>query len=224
MMGTWLPETCWATTRREIKNKKVTSSWFFLSTLNYDARSTTHQIYTLRCYTLFLWHDFVSSATHATSQHMSRQGNNSNTDVRGAACIKNKNRFAVGCLRKGVDNFWVWCAGRAWGGRKWANNNLSVHQEYFDDKYNEDNVARACGTVWSSKIRINTRSKGIKTSLGTKSDTKVEDKSLLGLVGRFDWSLVINRHDVAFTSRNAFVHKKTYVLNSSAVGTYISRY
>jgi len=24
----------------------VTSSWFFLSTLNYDARSTTHQIYT----------------------------------------------------------------------------------------------------------------------------------------------------------------------------------
>ena len=24
--------------------KKVTSSWFFLSTLNYDARSTTHQI------------------------------------------------------------------------------------------------------------------------------------------------------------------------------------
>jgi len=24
--------------------RKVTSSWFFLSTLNYDARSTTHQI------------------------------------------------------------------------------------------------------------------------------------------------------------------------------------
>jgi len=43
MMGTWLPETCWATIRREIKNTKVTSSWFFLSTLNYDARSTTHQ-------------------------------------------------------------------------------------------------------------------------------------------------------------------------------------
>ena len=41
MMGTWLPETCWATSRREIKNTKVTSSWFFLSTLNYDARSTT---------------------------------------------------------------------------------------------------------------------------------------------------------------------------------------
>jgi len=33
MMGTWLPETCWATIRREIKNTKVTSSWFFLSTL-----------------------------------------------------------------------------------------------------------------------------------------------------------------------------------------------
>ena len=32
MMGTWLPETCWATIRREIKNTKVTSSWFFLST------------------------------------------------------------------------------------------------------------------------------------------------------------------------------------------------
>jgi len=27
----------------------VTSSWFFLSTLNYDARSTTHQIYGLVC-------------------------------------------------------------------------------------------------------------------------------------------------------------------------------
>ena len=44
MMGTWLPETCWATNRRKIKNTKVTSSWFFLSTLNYNARSTTHQI------------------------------------------------------------------------------------------------------------------------------------------------------------------------------------
>jgi len=32
MMGTWLPETCWATVRREIKIQKVTSSWFFLST------------------------------------------------------------------------------------------------------------------------------------------------------------------------------------------------
>ena len=27
----------------------MTSSWFFLSTLNYDARSTTHQIYTALC-------------------------------------------------------------------------------------------------------------------------------------------------------------------------------
>ena len=44
MMGTWLPETCWATSRSEIKNTKVTSSWFFLSTPNYDAQSTTHQI------------------------------------------------------------------------------------------------------------------------------------------------------------------------------------
>ena len=26
----------------------MTSSWFFLSTLNYDARSTTHQIYRIR--------------------------------------------------------------------------------------------------------------------------------------------------------------------------------
>ena len=32
MMGMWLPETCWATSRREIKNSKVTSSWFFSST------------------------------------------------------------------------------------------------------------------------------------------------------------------------------------------------
>ena len=44
MMGTWLPKTCSATNRREIKNTKVTSSWFFWSTLNYVARSTTHQI------------------------------------------------------------------------------------------------------------------------------------------------------------------------------------
>ena len=34
MMGIWLPETCWATSRREIKNTSVTSSWFFLSTTN----------------------------------------------------------------------------------------------------------------------------------------------------------------------------------------------
>jgi len=110
---------------------------------------TSQAEHTLRCYTLFLWHDFVSSATHAASQHMLCHSNNSNTDVRGAACIKNKNRFAVECLRKGVDNFWAWCAGRAWVGRKWTNNNLSVHQAYFDDKFKEDNMVRACCTLWS---------------------------------------------------------------------------
>ena len=35
MMGTWLPETCWATIRREIKIEKMTSSWFSLSALIY---------------------------------------------------------------------------------------------------------------------------------------------------------------------------------------------
>jgi len=42
-MGTWLPETCWATCKGEIKDN--TKKWHldgFLSTLNYDARSTTH--------------------------------------------------------------------------------------------------------------------------------------------------------------------------------------
>jgi hypothetical protein len=43
MMGTWLPET----SRRERRNTRVTSSWFFLSTLNYDARSTTHHIFSI---------------------------------------------------------------------------------------------------------------------------------------------------------------------------------
>ena len=33
MMGTWLPESCWETIRREIKYTILTSSWFFLSTL-----------------------------------------------------------------------------------------------------------------------------------------------------------------------------------------------
>jgi hypothetical protein len=55
MMGTWLPETCWATSRREIKNTKVTSSWFFLSTLNYDARSITHQICKIQVYAVLVW-------------------------------------------------------------------------------------------------------------------------------------------------------------------------
>jgi hypothetical protein len=33
MMGTWLPETCWTTIRREIKNTKSDICWFLLSTL-----------------------------------------------------------------------------------------------------------------------------------------------------------------------------------------------
>ena len=41
----------------------MTSSWFFLSTLNYDARSTTHQIYRL-----FVCH----SITEKTLQHNTR--------------------------------------------------------------------------------------------------------------------------------------------------------
>jgi hypothetical protein len=36
---------------------------------------------------------------------MLHHSNNSNTDVRGAAWIKHKNRLAVGRLRKGVDSF-----------------------------------------------------------------------------------------------------------------------
>jgi hypothetical protein len=43
MMGTWLPETCWATSRREIKNTKVTSSWFFLSIMYKFPRFRTTQ-------------------------------------------------------------------------------------------------------------------------------------------------------------------------------------
>jgi hypothetical protein len=35
-MGTWLPETCWTTCKREIKdNTKVTSSWFPIHTIVY---------------------------------------------------------------------------------------------------------------------------------------------------------------------------------------------
>ena len=46
MIGTWSPETCWATIRREIKNTKSDIQLvFFLSTLNYDARSTTRHIH-----------------------------------------------------------------------------------------------------------------------------------------------------------------------------------
>jgi len=42
-MGTWLPETCWATCKGEIKDNTKWHLVGFLSTLNYDARSTTHQ-------------------------------------------------------------------------------------------------------------------------------------------------------------------------------------
>jgi len=43
-IGTWLHETCWATCKGKIK---ITQKWHlvgFLSTLNYDAWSTTYQI------------------------------------------------------------------------------------------------------------------------------------------------------------------------------------
>jgi len=46
MIDTWLPETCWATSRREIKNTKVTSSWFFSSTLN-TMHGQPHIIFTM---------------------------------------------------------------------------------------------------------------------------------------------------------------------------------
>jgi len=81
MMGTWLPETCWATGRREIKNTKVTSSWFFLSTLNYDARSTTHQIYihvrkfVYKCIGLCKWKiDFCCYSLNGSSTRVWFQG------------------------------------------------------------------------------------------------------------------------------------------------------
>jgi len=43
MVGTWLPETCWATCKGEIKDKTKWHLVGFLSILNYNARSTTHQ-------------------------------------------------------------------------------------------------------------------------------------------------------------------------------------
>ena len=46
-------------------DNKVTSSWFFFSTLNYDARSTTHQIYILDI-TLFKMH--VSLCSYYTTR------------------------------------------------------------------------------------------------------------------------------------------------------------
>ena len=44
-MGTWLPETCWATCKGEIKDNTKWHLVGFLSILNYDSRSTTHHIY-----------------------------------------------------------------------------------------------------------------------------------------------------------------------------------
>ena len=49
MMGTWLPETCWATIRREIRIQKVISSWFFLYTLNYTALNSEWTYFGLQC-------------------------------------------------------------------------------------------------------------------------------------------------------------------------------
>jgi len=60
MMGTWLPETCWATSRREIKNTKVTSSWFFLSVLFASLRS-------LPCLTFLPSYNIFTSDTEPTN-------------------------------------------------------------------------------------------------------------------------------------------------------------
>ena len=51
MMGTWLPESCWATIRREIKNTKVTSSWFFLSTLMLSPVQALKTYWQAKCHT-----------------------------------------------------------------------------------------------------------------------------------------------------------------------------
>jgi hypothetical protein len=67
MMGTWLPETCWATSRKKIKNTKVTSSWFFLSTLNYNARLTKHQINKMNIIEISGW-------TYVNNIDLPRQG------------------------------------------------------------------------------------------------------------------------------------------------------
>jgi len=45
-MGTWLPETCWATCKREIKdNTKVTSGWFLIHTVNCVLRFYLQTLY-----------------------------------------------------------------------------------------------------------------------------------------------------------------------------------
>jgi len=49
-MGTWLPETCWANYKGEIKDNTKWHLVGFLPILNYDARSTTHQINKLQVY------------------------------------------------------------------------------------------------------------------------------------------------------------------------------
>ena len=54
----------------------MTSSSFFLSTLNYDARSTTHQIYFIHSFIHLFIHSLTHSLTHTftykpqTSYHM----------------------------------------------------------------------------------------------------------------------------------------------------------
>jgi len=56
----------------------VTSSWFFLSTLNYDARSTTHQIYVglincrtqLSCGRCMLFITYVSTTCFGAYGHL----------------------------------------------------------------------------------------------------------------------------------------------------------
>ena len=63
-----------------------------------------------------------------------------------------------------------------------------------------------------------------KKSFGSKSNIKVEDKSFFGMSDRFDWSVVLSRHGVTFTSRYAFMHKKACLLKSGAVETCISPY
>jgi len=46
--------------------QKVTSSWFFLFTLNYDARSTTHQMYKKKlCLKLAIYKDHEAAVGFA---------------------------------------------------------------------------------------------------------------------------------------------------------------
>jgi hypothetical protein len=52
--------------------QQVTSSWFFLSTLNYDARSTTHQIYHKFHPAMSTW-DFYYEGTHIGTAYIFRR-------------------------------------------------------------------------------------------------------------------------------------------------------